>query len=114
MNCIDAVEGSVKSIISELYRVYVEYNLDDTEYIRNVKTIIDGTDFFIQENREIVTEPQILKDVLYGFSKGLWMEGLKEDVLQASFSKQADSVLEGKEYLDYYFDHIYGQGDYPR
>lgn len=46
MNCIDAVEGTAKTIIDGLFRLFIENNLDDTEYIRNIKAVMDSTDVF--------------------------------------------------------------------
>lgn len=50
MKCIDAIEGTTKYIISEFHQIYIEEKLDDTEYIRNIKAIIDGIDMFIQDS----------------------------------------------------------------
>lgn len=110
MKCIDAIEGTVKCIITELHRVFVEDGLDDTEYIRNVKTVIEGTDAFIQQNREILCDPQMLKDVLYSFSKDLWLTSLKKNLGKESVS---EDNTENNEYYDYYFDYIYNHGVYP-
>ena len=44
MKCIDAIEGTVKSILQQLHGLCVSIrHLDDTEYVRNVKAVIDAT-----------------------------------------------------------------------
>jgi hypothetical protein len=114
MNCIDAVEGTVKCIITKLHQMFIEDRRDDTEYIRNVKAVMDATDFFIQNNREIVSEPQMLKHVLYVFSKELWLKNVEKNDAP-NFSSDADnSDYENRRYYNYYYDYIYNHGTYPR
>ena len=64
MNTIDVIEGAAKSIITQFLRIFAEDGLDDTEYVRNVKAVIDGMDLFILKNREIIDDPKMLKQVL--------------------------------------------------
>ena len=65
MQGIDATEGIAKAIIQTIYQNYIDNKLDDTEYTRNVKAVIEGTDNFLKENRELISDPEILKQVLY-------------------------------------------------
>ncbi|MCD4804207.1 MAG: hypothetical protein K8R07_00850, partial [Desulfobacterales bacterium] len=109
MKCIDAIEGTIKYIISEFHQIYIEEGLDDTEYIRNIKAIIDGIDKFIQNNKEIISEAKMLKQVLYSFSKELWLANLEK-----SYTENVTYHDEDKGYYDYYFDYIYNHGVYPR
>ena len=111
MNCIDAVEGTVKSIINGLFQLFVESGLDDTEYIRSVKRVLDSTDTFLQNNKEIAGNPKTLKDVLYGYAKDLWLKQLINQTKANDDGKE--EVFEKMEYLDYYFDYIYSRGTYP-
>jgi len=114
MKCIDAIEGTVKSIIIKLHNVFIEDKLDDTEHIRNLKAVIEGTDGFVQDNKEIVDDPQMLKKVLYGFSKELWLDCLGK-IREEEFTSgnhQADS--EDPDYDEYYFDYIYNHNVYPK
>ena len=114
MNCIDAVEGTVKCIITKLHQMFIEDRRDDTEYIRNVKAVMEATDFFIQNNREIVSEPQMLKQVLYVFSKELWLKNV-DKINGTDFNSDADdSGYESIRYHNYYYDYIYIHGTYPR
>jgi hypothetical protein len=113
MNCIDAVEGTVKSIISRLHQGALENRLDDTEFIREVKTVIEASTCFVQSNREILAAPEVLTEVLYRFAKALWLEravqGLQESPA-LSEGERGDQV----EYFNYFFDHLYAKGTYPR
>jgi len=115
MNCIDAIEGTAKNIIIKLHEVFVKDELDDTEHIRNVKATLDGIIEFVRSNQEIINDPKILEQVLYEFSKELWISELKKRLEQES--KTEDSMNNGsehKEYQEYYFDYIYAHGTYPR
>ena len=114
MNCIDAIEGTIKYIISEFHRIYIEEELDDTEYIRNIKAIIDGIDMFIQNNKEIISEAKMLKQVLYSFSKELWLANLEKSFTENVTSHDEDDSSENNGYSNYYFDYIYNHGVYPR
>ncbi len=111
MNCIDAVEGTVKSIINGCFQLYVESGLDDTEYIGYIKRIMDSTDSFLQDNKEIAGNPQTLKDVLYGYARDLWLKHLANKTKLNGEDK--GHILEKLEYHEYYFDYIYYHGTYP-
>ncbi len=112
MNCIDAVEGTVKSIINGLFQLFVESNLDDTEYIRYVKRVMDSTDTFLQDNKEIAGNPQTLKNVLYGYARDLWLKRLADKM--KTNDDDNDQISEKMEYYEYYFEYIYNHGTYPR
>jgi hypothetical protein len=114
MKCIEAIEGTLKSIISKFHQVFLEDGLDDTEYVRNIKVVIDGTDMFLQGNKEILNEPHMLKQVLYSFSKELWLKGLKNIRSQESALNDETSGCENDGYDEYYYDYIYNHGVYPR
>ena len=72
MKCIDAIEGTVKCILNRIHEVSLEDRRDDSEYVRSVKAIIDATDNFIEGNQEIIPDRDLLKNVLYRYSKELW------------------------------------------
>lgn len=114
MNCIDAIEGTVKCIITRLHQVFVDDVLDDSEYIRNIKEVINGTDVFIQHNKEIVSDPQMLKQVLRTFAKDLWLKNLEKTRNKASDSDIKGLNPENDGYDDYYFEYIYNHDQYPR
>lgn len=111
MNCIDAVEGTAKSIIDGLFQLFIESNHDDTEYIRNMKKVMDSTGLFLQNNREITGDPETLKKVLYEYAKVLWLKNLVNNI--KNDDKSSENVLEKVEYHEYYFNHIYNHGTYP-
>jgi len=111
MNCIDAVEGTAKNIIDGLFRLFTEYNLDDTEYIRNIKMVMDSTDVFLDNNREIADTSNTLKKILYEHAKDLWLNNLfnKTETDRINNEQISDNI----EYNGYYFDYIYNHGTYP-
>jgi len=111
MNCIDAVEGTTKNIIDGLFQLFVEYNLDDTEYIRNIKTVMDSTDVFLQNNKELYGNPHTLKKVLYEHAKDLWLNNVFNKIGADNISRE--QVSDKIEYNGYYFDYIYNHGTYP-
>ena len=115
MKCIDAIEGTIKQVIKHLFFVYAEYNIDDSEFIRNVKAVIEGTDQFVSENQEIVSDPQVLKQVIYTFSKDLWLQHVKEmrRRMQQSYPPKTN-IEEQADYDEYYYDYIYTYDTYPR
>ena len=47
MNNLDAIEGSVKSILENLHGVWIDSHLDDSEYIRNTRAVIDSADHYV-------------------------------------------------------------------
>lgn len=112
MNCIDAIEGTVKQILDGLQHLYREQGLDDTEHIRNVRIVIDGTDRFIAENPEIACKPRTLQKVLYAYAKQLWMEAVSAREPHLADTAPADPA-HAASYPAYYFDHIYANGIYP-
>ncbi len=114
MNYIDVIEGAAKSIIAQFLRIFTEDGLDDTEYVRNVKAVIDGMDLFVLNNREIIDDPKMLKQVLYDFSKHLWIENLTKSQSNVPDPQDEGNITENDGYHEYYFDYIYNHGEYPR
>jgi hypothetical protein len=111
MKCIDAIEGTVKCILNAIYSVSMEGRLDDSEYIRNIKAVIDATDHYLQLNPEVVDSPEILKRVLYDYSRSLWLTG---QTCSPSTETMESGASEDQEYQTYYFDYLYHHGIYPR
>lgn len=116
MNCIDAIEGTVKQIIIRIFNQYTVLGQDDTEYIMNIKAVVEGSEEFVLENTDIITSPQTLKAVLYDFAKGLWLQNLQKSQPQTADPGPADKedASDQDGYYGYYFDHIYHHGEYPR
>ena len=112
MKCIDAIEGTVKYIFNRLHALSKEDRLDDTEYIRNVKAVIEATDKFLQDNPELVEGPELVKQVLYNYSRDLWLTG--EPPAEQAPDKIEEAIDEKEEYQTYYYDYIYHRGVYPR
>ena len=108
MNNLDAIEGSVKSILENLHGVWIDAHLDDSEYIRNTRAVIAAADRFIQENREITSEPEILINVLYQYAKELWLSHKMTVEMPV-----AGENGENSDYSEYCFDYIYEHGVYP-
>jgi hypothetical protein len=114
IKCLDAIEGNAKAILTRVFAIYVEDRLDDSEYIRNVKAVIEATRDFVEKNPEITDTPKILDKVLYSFSKEIWLENLKKASEKEMSSDSEEVVAENEGYHEYYFDYIYHHGIYPR
>jgi hypothetical protein len=114
MNCIDAIEGTVKCILKRLHVLAVEDRLDDSEYIRSVKAVIEATDLFVQGNREILGQRSMLKQVLYAYSKDLWLKDQRTEPLDRGTAHGLAAFEINDGYPNYYYDYIYRHGLYPR
>ena len=112
MKCIDAIEGTVKCILKKMHADHLNNNSDDSEYIQTVKTVIDATDQYIVNNPECVENPDLLKQVLYAYSRNLWLIGEKSIDSVKPLEDEAIG-LENDEYQTYYYDYIYDRGIYP-
>lgn len=110
MNCIDAVEGNAKALLGKFLDVATEYRLDASEYIRNVKAVLDGVVLFIEENPEVSETPELIRDVLYDYAKNLWLDRFKKSV---DSDPKADANPD-IEYQAYCYDYVYDHGNYPR
>lgn len=106
MNCIDAIEGTAKKVISDFYAMHQAGEMDDTEFARNARVLIDGTRKFVGDNCEITPHPELLKTVLFEYARTLWKS-----------SREAKAKTRGpsgdRGYDDYYFDYIFRHGTYP-
>ena len=115
MKCTGTIEGTVKFIIDQLHKMYVEERLDDSDYIRCVKIIINAADTYLKRQKEITIEPNLLKDGLYTYSKELWLKRQgSEQVGTVSLYENAIVIQPNDDYQDYYYDYIYNQDLYPR
>ena len=108
MKCIDAIEGNVKLILNQLHESYIEQQLDDSEYIRNVKSVLDATDQYARKNPEIVDSPEMLKHVLYVYSRNLWLMGK-----HPAGSPKDRIDPDADDYQTYNYDFLYDRGVYP-
>lgn len=112
MKNIDAVEGIVKYILTALHQYSIANRIEDTDYISNVKTIIEATKLFLEHNIEIIDDPQLVTDILYQFSKDLWLKYV--DDIKKNELQDTESLAEHHEYNEYYYDYIYHHGIYPK
>jgi hypothetical protein len=112
MKCIDAIEGTVKNVLNRIHAVSLQDKLDDTEYVRNVKAIIDATDQFIRNNPELMDDPKLMRDELYRYSRDLWM--MNAQTSEDSAAPKKESGTDAQEYQTYYYDFLYNIGNYPR
>ena len=110
MNCIDAVEGTAKTVLTRFLELSAEYRMDVSEYIRNVKTVIEGAALFLKTNPEVCDAPDILRGVLYDHAKAQWLDRLAK----VGEQEQAADAAPDLEYQAYCYDHVYTQGEYPR
>lgn len=114
MKCIDAIEGTVKKVIDRIHDMFVQERQDDTEYIRNVRQVIEAADAFVQENKEVMPEPEALNRVLYEYAKDKWMDRVQRSFPSETSDGDPEPLSpEDIEYYEYYYDHIYRYGAYP-
>lgn len=112
MKCIDAVEGAVKCILSQLHTAHKQAASDDSEYIHQAKTVINAAEKYIEQNPELIHDPTILKQVLYTYSRNLWLWGQQSDA-KPQESHLYGSASESDDYQTYYYDYLYDRGVYP-
>jgi hypothetical protein len=110
MNCIDAVEGVAKAMLETFLDVSTEYRMDASEYIRNVKAVIDGVAAFINNNPEVCETPELVLGVLYDCAKEKWLARLEKTIDPV----QAGETTPDLEYQAYCYDYVYAHGNYPR
>jgi len=110
MNCIDAVEGMAKALLGKFMDVSTEYRLDDSEYIRSVKVVIDAVILFVKNNPEVSETPELIREVLYDYAKTRWLARLEKAV----DSDHEAGATRDLEYQAYCYDYLYAHGNYPR
>ncbi len=110
MKCIDALEGTAKAILASFVDLATEYRLDASEYIRHVKTVIDGTVLFVTNNPEVGATPELIRGVLYDHAKMLWLARLQEAVVTETEECDFPDI----DYQAYCYDYVYDHGNYPR
>jgi hypothetical protein len=114
MKCIDAIEGTAKYIIKELHTTHIQSGAqaDDSEYISHVKTVITAIEQYVRDHPELIEDPQLLKHVLYEYSRSLWLQS-QEPATTHSDTATGLTDSANEEYQTYYFDFIYNRGFYP-
>jgi hypothetical protein len=110
MNCIDAIESMAKALLGKFLDVSTENRMDVSEYIRNVKAVIDTVIMFVQNNPEVSETPELLRDVLYEFAKAIWLARLEKTVEL----DEETGAMRDLEYQAYCYDYLYAHGNYPR
>jgi len=115
MNCIDAIEGSFKCLINRFHQAYLDESRDDTIYVRNIRSVVEGLEDFIQHNKELqLIDPKILRNVIYGYARDKWIKSIRDLINKEHASSGKTIAAESDEYYLYYFDYIYHHGMYPR
>ncbi len=110
MNCIDAVEGTAKALLQEFLDVSVENRQDLSEYIREVKVVIDAVAQFLKNNPEVNVASDAIRSVLYDYAKTQWLARLGK----ADDSSDEATTDKDIEYQAYCYDYLFTHGDYPR
>lgn len=110
MNCIDAIEGTIKAVLKRICTTANEDAVDMSDYIRRVQAVLDATRIYVVENPEITPEPDVLLSVLYDFARDSYIEMTAPLPVDAP---TAESDQDMKEYAAYCFDYIYAHGTYP-
>ncbi|WP_300672151.1 hypothetical protein [Desulfoluna sp.] len=107
MNCIDAIEGTAKKVISDFHAMHESGEIDDTEFARNTRILINGTREFVGNNCEITPNPELLKTVLFEYARDLWKNSM------GAKAKDRELASSDEGYDDYYFNYIFRHGTYP-
>jgi hypothetical protein len=110
MNCIEAVEGTAITVLGKLLELAAEYRMDASEYIRNVKAVIDAIAVFVKDNPEINVTPDTLREILYDFAREQWLARYQKSVEIGEIKAEKADI----EYQAYCYDYIYAHGNYPR
>ena len=113
MNCIDAVEGTGKAVLMKFLDLSVEYRMDVSEYIRNVKAVVDAIALFVKDNPEISETPDLLREVLCDHARSQWLARLERNMVPDAEAGEAGETDE-VEYQAYCYDYIFAHGNYPR
>jgi hypothetical protein len=110
MNCIDAVEGTAKVLLQKFLDVSVQNRQDVSEYIREVKVVIDAVAQFLKNNPEVTVASKAIRSVLYDYAKTQWLIRLAKSV-----DSDTDAAMDNDlEYQAYCYDYLFTHGDYPR
>ena len=107
MNCIDAIEGTVKSILTRICIASGENATDMSDYIQSIKSVLEATRTYVISNPEITPDPEVLISVLYNHARDTWIATFGND------GAATESQPDHHEYLAYCFDHIFTHGAYP-
>ena len=83
--------------------------LDASEYIRNVKTVIDAVMHFVKNNPEVCETPELIRDVLYNYAKAQWLARLEKTV----DPDQVSGTKPDLEYQAYCYDYLYPTATTP-
>ena len=102
-----------KSVLSNLYRHYNKFKLDDAEYIPVIRAIIEGiakamTEAGLDKKESAAVEKTLKKFNLDLYLKG-WLKNAREELGKSEFDREEETE-EGT----YYFDYIYKHGEHPR
>jgi hypothetical protein len=109
MDSIDAVEGTAKALLNKFLDVATENRQDVSEYIQDVKAVIDTVVQFIKNNPAIGEVPESITDDLYNHAKSQWLKRMEQIVDPEKVSAGGQDL----EYQAYCYDYIYEHGDYP-
>lgn len=114
MNCIDAIEGIVKTIVDCTLEDLASDNLDDTLFIHSVKTAITATLTFLNKNIEVSDNPDLVKRIIYDYAKEKWItHWAAREKRDPQMVEEGNTISVDRAYLDYYYDYIYDRGVYP-
>ncbi|MEZ4526157.1 MAG: hypothetical protein R2941_09590 [Desulfobacterales bacterium] len=112
MKPVELIEGTAKSILERIHSLSAEDSLDDTEHIRNIRAVIEGAEAYIRSTRNYSQDSGRVKENLYQFARDLWLKHAEQ--IRKKFSEGEDAVQQDEGYAEYYYDHIYHEGNYPR
>jgi hypothetical protein len=107
----DTIEGLTKAVIQKMFDDFIQNTLDDSEYIRNIKSVIQATDSFLKSHKGLVNVPESFGLELYRFAQSLWLQHHSHTCPPPK--DEVQNEMEEDSYYEYYFDYLYQYGKYP-
>lgn len=113
MDLTDAVGGSFRAVIRRFFKLYLKSAMDDTEYVQNIRVVVEAAEDFTSQNRDTLSTSCNLPDGLQALAKDLWMT---HTLAQQETTGNPGAVSHEENicgYYDYYYDFIYAHDAYP-
>jgi hypothetical protein len=113
MNINEAAEGILKAVLECFQKRYLDRELDDSEFVRCSRALIEGALPFLEANRETGAEPELVRKALYDGCRS-WWTAQAAAVQEKDAAGDGEALPEGDDgYLEHYFDYLYQRGTYP-
>ncbi len=108
----DIIQGLMRAVLKSLHDMRTAERQDDTEYIRNVKAVLEATRGYARDRLADEDAPGALQSDLYQCAKRMWLDNLRQSAAEENPADR-DIGINDDGYYDYYYDYIYNHGVYP-